>query len=361
MAFLFFSLDTVLLAWYARDIRLLPTSVVAPPPQKKAGASYAAYSRWGAAMHDFNAGLIQYFRPFYYVAETGSIRCAASILNLTPSAVSQQIQKLEEALGMPLFDRRQGRTLRLLPAGKALLTRIPSLEAALAQLRNELQNLQENEKPIRVGILIQLHARMLKSIADYVEIYQDTSFFLHTGEGNTLCRELLAGELDLALVFHEHLPPSIKGEPLLSAPLILLVHQDLIRDMGDSPPLEFLRSLPVIYVSGGRRIPTLDAYATAGLTARKRLTVESPIWAVEAVRLKLGAALLNTLVLPDDMTGLKAYPFGPAMLPRRIVLAGTPEGSLSSEVSRFMHHIRTTWKDQTVLIPEQFIKNSFMV
>lgn len=294
-------------------------------------------------MHDITANLIQYFRPFYYVVKTGSIRRAAAFLNLTPSAVSQQVQKLEEEIGMPLFDRHPGRSLRLLPAGQTLLAHIPSLEKTFAQLRLEIQNLQDHQAPLRIGILTLLHAGMLKSMADYAAAHPEAAFHLRAGDGDSLCRQLVAGELDLALLFREHLPPALEAVPLLSTPLMLVVHRDLARNTECKSPLDLLSDLPVVHVSGEWMNPALDAYVSAGLTARKRLTVESPIWALEAVRLKLGAAIVCSLALPEDMSDLKTYPLTPALPPRNIVLASAPGNPHSAESLRFKRFILETW------------------
>ena len=56
---------------------------------------------------------------FLAVAESLSIRGAARQLNIASSAVNRQILLLEEVVGMPLFVR-QGRSLRLSPAGDVL-------------------------------------------------------------------------------------------------------------------------------------------------------------------------------------------------------------------------------------------------
>jgi DNA-binding transcriptional LysR family regulator len=48
-------------------------------------------------------------RSFVAVAEAGGVTRAARRLNLTQSAVSMQLKRLEETLGQPLLDRRQRR------------------------------------------------------------------------------------------------------------------------------------------------------------------------------------------------------------------------------------------------------------
>src|SRR4051794_40818925 len=60
---------------------------------------------------------LNYLPTFELAARHLSFKRAAEELHLTPSAVSQQMRGLEEALGLPLF-RRQTRALTLTPAGE---------------------------------------------------------------------------------------------------------------------------------------------------------------------------------------------------------------------------------------------------
>lgn len=59
-------------------------------------------------------------RSFVAVAETGGVTKAAGFLNLTQSAVSMQLKRLEESLGVDLFDRA-GRGIALTGTGEQLL------------------------------------------------------------------------------------------------------------------------------------------------------------------------------------------------------------------------------------------------
>lgn len=60
-------------------------------------------------------------RSFVVVAETGGVTKAAGFLNLTQSAVSMQLKRLEESLGTTLFSRA-GRGLELTAHGDQLLS-----------------------------------------------------------------------------------------------------------------------------------------------------------------------------------------------------------------------------------------------
>ena len=59
-------------------------------------------------------------RSFVAVADAGGVTRAAGMLHLTQSAVSMQIKRLEEMLGLPLFDRGN-RRITLTPSGEQLL------------------------------------------------------------------------------------------------------------------------------------------------------------------------------------------------------------------------------------------------
>lgn len=59
-------------------------------------------------------------RSFVAVADTGGVTRAAHLLNLTQSAVSMQMRRLEDVLGQPLLEKA-GRGIALTPAGEQLL------------------------------------------------------------------------------------------------------------------------------------------------------------------------------------------------------------------------------------------------
>lgn len=62
-------------------------------------------------------------RAFESAGRTGSFRAAALELELTPSAISHAVRKLERTLGASLFER-EGRAMRLSPEGEALMRHV---------------------------------------------------------------------------------------------------------------------------------------------------------------------------------------------------------------------------------------------
>jgi len=76
---------------------------------------------------------------FETIARRQSFALAASELHLTPSAVSHQIAKLEDLLGVKLFDRK-AKGVQLTPAGSTYLRRTSEALAALSAATHEIQH-----------------------------------------------------------------------------------------------------------------------------------------------------------------------------------------------------------------------------
>jgi DNA-binding transcriptional LysR family regulator len=80
-------------------------------------------------------------RSFVTVAESGGVTRAAGLLNLTQSAVSMQLKRLEESLGQPLLDR-SGRGIAVTPQGEQLL----GYGRRLLALNDEVWGLMRDEQ-----------------------------------------------------------------------------------------------------------------------------------------------------------------------------------------------------------------------
>lgn len=96
---------------------------------------------------------------FLKVAELGSFSKAANALYITPSAVIQQINALEDNLGVSLFSRTP-RGTTLTPAGELLRQESPSLIEQCDELRKKLTRLQgQSCQVIRVGTALLYQCR----------------------------------------------------------------------------------------------------------------------------------------------------------------------------------------------------------
>jgi DNA-binding transcriptional LysR family regulator len=141
---------------------------------------------------------------FREVAERGSFSAAADALDYTQSAVSHQVGRLERELGMSLFERGR-RPVRVTPAGERLRAHVDALLGAAATAENEMRAMAGLETGLlRVGAFLSACATFMPSaIAKIAADHPGVEVRLHQDEPSASIPRLIAGELDLAVVFQE--------------------------------------------------------------------------------------------------------------------------------------------------------------
>jgi DNA-binding transcriptional LysR family regulator len=156
-------------------------------------------------------------RAFVAVVETGSVTRAAHLLNLTQAAVSQQLKRLEELLGVELFDRTN-RALRTSADGERLL---PHAHAMLT-VNDALWGLMSRphyEGVIRVGVPHDVVEPNIPPVLKrFDRAWPRVQVTLISGITVDLLAALEQGELDVALTTQKDTPKG--AELLLRDPLV---------------------------------------------------------------------------------------------------------------------------------------------
>jgi LysR family transcriptional activator of glutamate synthase operon len=138
-----------------------------------------------------------------YVLETASCRNmsrAAQRLYVSQSAVSQQIARLEEELGYPLFSRT-AHGIQLTSEGKLFCDRAEPVARQWRELCDMVQQDRKAEKlRLRLGIGSRVYSNNLfAEIMDYFEDNPMLEITMVTEAGQDVMDALRKGELDLAL------------------------------------------------------------------------------------------------------------------------------------------------------------------
>ncbi|WP_462380456.1 LysR family transcriptional regulator [Pseudomonas sp. Marseille-QA0892] len=160
-------------------------------------------------------------RSFTLGIELGSFSRAADRLGRSTSAVSAQLRKLEQQLGVPLVSKN-GRHLQPTLAGERLLQygqRLLALnDEALAAIR--IPTLQGR---VRLGLQEDFGERLLPQVlGQYARAYPDVRVEAQVARSVELLDGLATGALDLALVWHVDRPailPGIHHETLGEVPI----------------------------------------------------------------------------------------------------------------------------------------------
>ena len=156
-------------------------------------------------------------RSFVAVADAGGVTRAAARVNLTQSAVSMQLKRLEESVGVALLDR-SARSVSLSTAGEQLLgyaRRMLALnDDALARLTAD-----EFEGEITLGVPHDIVTRYLPRVLhQYNARFPRMRVRLVSSYTRTLLDRFERGEVDMILTTEDR--RSAEAETLCSVPLV---------------------------------------------------------------------------------------------------------------------------------------------
>ena len=137
---------------------------------------------------------------FIQIAEAGSFRRAAVTMNLSQTALSHRIRKLEADVGLSLFERTT-RTVTLTRVGEDFLPRARDMMGRLRAVYDELKaEGRKTRERVGVGCLASLGElylpRVLPAFRDH---HPDTTVVIYDGNAAMLGEKVASGEAQFAL------------------------------------------------------------------------------------------------------------------------------------------------------------------
>ncbi len=250
-------------------------------------------------MEQLNYHHLRYFRE---VANDGNLTRTAERLNLSQSALSIQIRKLEERLGHPLFER-EGRTLKLTEVGRIALDHANRIFDTGEELMDTLNRSGASAAPLRIGAISTLSRNFQISFLRPLWKVGSNRVILKSGNAETLFAELRSLALDVVLTTEP--PPSALGADLQAhriAEQTVGIHGMPTRLHHDSLT-DLLTHEPLI-------VPTESSIRTGYRSMIARLGIKPVIAAdvddMAMVRLlareNMGLAIAPAIVLADEIT-----------------------------------------------------------
>jgi DNA-binding transcriptional LysR family regulator len=138
-------------------------------------------------------------KVFRTVVQAGGVTRAAELLHRVQSNVTMRVKKLEDELGVALFVR-EGRRMQLSPAGATLLEYADRLLALAEEARSAMRDARPRGV-LRLGAMESTAAVRLPPAFKRLQArYPELAVELHTGDPRQLAAQVLAGELDAALI-----------------------------------------------------------------------------------------------------------------------------------------------------------------
>jgi LysR family transcriptional activator of glutamate synthase operon len=229
---------------------------------------------------------------------------AAEELNVAQPSVSQQIRKLEQELGTPLFHRMK-RHVALTEAGTLFLRHARAVLRQLDEARVEVQELTGLRKgTLAVGAPPSVGTHLFpRALAAFSNRHPGIALTFREAGSRTLVQLLEEGELDLAVVIQPIRHPALETQPLREEELLLTVprsHQ-LAGGRG-RVGLAQLRDEPFVLLREGAydlRDQTLLACRRAGFEPRVALDGGEMDSVLRFVAAGIGLAILPEMVVSD--------------------------------------------------------------
>ncbi|MGG2041353.1 LysR family transcriptional regulator [Burkholderia gladioli] len=280
---------------------------------------------------------LEALRSFVAIQETGSFRHAAVRVNLSPSAVSLQISKLEELLGYRLLERN---------ARRVLLTEHGSL-----LLRHARTLLALNDETLALFCQSSLEGRLVLAashdlgtafvpelLLQMAERHPRIRIDVLLGAGTSVMNGFTRGRSNVVF-FNDVGPPAIPSQKIWSEPLVWLMARG-----GRALSLD---PLPLAVASNGCawREVALNALDASDLPYRIAYSSDAPAGQAAAVRADLAIAALPASMADRDLLPVPSEAELPE-LPQTHVRVAHDNGELSKALATMAQEValRTTSK-----------------
>lgn len=161
------------------------------------------------------------------VHQHGSFNSAARAMHISPSGLSHQVQKVEQALGAPLFERG-GRRIVPTAGGQQLLLQIDAVLAAAEHLQQVARaGAVAFGGELRLGLPASLGPYLLPHLIEpFPQHFPGARLGISEGKPRGLLRRLLEGELDAVLAPPGPPVSGIATRPLFFEPWELMLRAD---------------------------------------------------------------------------------------------------------------------------------------
>jgi DNA-binding transcriptional LysR family regulator len=248
---------------------------------------------------------LRHLRYFVAVAEERNFTRAAQRLHIAQPPLSRQVQQLEEALGVQLFERNT-RPVELTDAGRFFYSHATQLLAQMAELESMTRRVGKIERSLSVGFVgSTLYGMLPKIIRRFRDEHSAVELTLHEMSTMDQFKALKEGRIDVGFGRIRQEDPSIRrivlreermivalpfGHPLANAKPVLSLH-DLISET----VIIFPKAPRPSYAD-----QVLAAFHDRGLKPRR-------IYETRELQIALGLVAMGegVAVVPSSVYGLK--------------------------------------------------------
>lgn len=251
-------------------------------------------------------------RVFHAVAEAGSFTHAGEKLNLSQSAVSRQISRLEESLSVPLF-HRHARGLILTEQGELLHQTAREVFAKLSMTEAQLTESREKATgPLAVTTTIAFGANWLTPrISEFLTLHPDLQLTLLLDDTEL---DLSMRQADVAIRMSQPSQPDLVQRHLMTVRQHLYGSIEYLERRGIPQDLDALQNHDLIVYGMDPKPPLANVNWLLKIGQRHQndrrviLRVNNVYAIYRAVRSGLGIAALPDFMIDPKLNVVKVLP-----------------------------------------------------
>ncbi|WP_213527706.1 LysR family transcriptional regulator [Paenibacillus sp. J31TS4] len=243
-------------------------------------------------------------RYFVTVARLEHMTKAAQELVIAQPALSKTISRLEEDVGIPLFDRRGGR-FRLNTFGKAFLDKVEKALSLLEEGRKEVSELAGLDQG-SIHLATSTLDRLTDPLGEFLALHPEVNFRITQASMEEMTHLVEAGEVDMCFTPMPIDRPDISGVSVLKEAIYLAVPQGHRFAGRKSIRLNELAGDPFIGYKEGFPFQKMNdlLFQEAGITPNFVCRVDEPASIASLVRAGLGVALVGNCGGPNSPLSL---------------------------------------------------------
>lgn len=261
-------------------------------------------------------------KAFVSVAEQGSFRKAADHLNLTSTAVSRRVQKLEDSLGVLLISRTT-RQVTLTKLGVEFLEKSQELLGSLEGLLGDVRNRGRfGENRVAIACLPTVAVHFMPEILKKFSLdHPDVSVELMDKSANQILEAVRNEDADFGLSFLGSEHPDLKSHLLYTEPMVAWGRKDMLGDRSAITwrQLRAFRLIAIGRLSGTRRLIE-ESLAAHELSVEFAYETQHLHTAISLAEGGVGIAVLPNISARPDITGLVGVPVSEPAISRSIGL-----------------------------------------
>lgn len=282
---------------------------------------------------------IYLYTIFETVVAQSSFVKAADVLNLTPSAVSHAIAKLESDVGFQLFIRSK-KGVKLTGEGETILPYIKALQRSNENLNQVISQVLSLESGIvRIGTFNSVTVNWLPHIIkSFRTEHKNIEITVYQGGYNEVLDWVNNNSVDLAFIANTVLPSDMPFIPLHKDRIMCVVPKDFKPQNSNYITPNDIKDMNFVMQTSDYDQEVMKILKQYNLTVSSQFYMENDNAIMAMVEAGFGACIMSDLICKSCTCNVDIYPFVPENH-RIISLIFANPNNLSPAVKKMKDHI----------------------